>query len=195
MNDWRLRMDECGFSICETLGGGQAQCSIPRAALPFDLLWRDKSAAGPKSNRGVKLPPHRKHLMRRAHVAGRSPRCRYVTLERIIHHHAVGIKSPSEGANGALHTLDPAVRQAVAVPLVVKGNNLFLQDAIQILAIAELVASGDSVASHRVPRQGAFSRIAGPAKWRALPLRERSRASRRPVARSRERSHGAKKES
>src|SRR5208283_3469729 len=63
----------------------------------------------------------------------------YVALERVVHHHPVGVKSPSEGADGALHALDPAVRQAVAVTLVVKRNNLFPKHPIQVLAVAGVV--------------------------------------------------------
>ena len=48
-----------------------------------------------------------------AHVAGGSAGRRDVALRGVIHDHAVGVEAPSEGADGALHALDPAARQAV----------------------------------------------------------------------------------
>src|SRR5208282_3572999 len=46
-----------------------------------------------------------------------------VALERVIHHHAIGIEAPAKGADGALHALDPAAWKAVAIALIVERDH------------------------------------------------------------------------
>src|SRR6267154_486564 len=64
-----------------------------------------------------------------------------VTLERVIHHHAVGVESPAESPDRTLHALDPFARQTVGIASIVERDNLFEQHAKQILAIARVMNS------------------------------------------------------
>src|SRR5580704_10180355 len=70
------------------------------------------------------------------HVARGASRSGHVTFHCVIHDHAVGVEAPSERANCALHALDPAAGQSVAVTVIVKRDNHLAQGAIQILAVA-----------------------------------------------------------
>src|ERR1700692_2434740 len=74
-----------------------------------------------------------------SHIAGGAAGGWNVTFHRVVHHHAVGVESPSECADGALHALDPASRQAVPIAMIEKRNNFLAQNAIQILSIALIV--------------------------------------------------------
>ena len=58
-------------------------------------------------------------------TAGRCSRRGNVALQRVIHHHAVGVKSPTERSNGPLHAFDPAARQSIVVSLVVERDDFF----------------------------------------------------------------------
>src|SRR5581483_7110567 len=75
----------------------------------------------------------------RTHVAGRTTRCRNIAFQSVIHHHAIGVEAPAQGADGALHALDPAARQTIMVAMVVEGNHLFAQHAVQVFPIAGVV--------------------------------------------------------
>src|SRR5688572_7365562 len=74
-----------------------------------------------------------------AHVAGSSTGCRYVALLRVVHHHAVGVESPAEGADGTFHAADPAAWQPVFVAFVIERDDLFFQNAVKIVAIAHVM--------------------------------------------------------
>src|ERR1017187_3850841 len=63
-------------------------------------------------------------------------RCWNIALERVVHHHAIGIEPPAQGTNRPLHAFDPAPRQPVAIAMVVERNHLFAQHAHQVFAIA-----------------------------------------------------------
>src|SRR5258708_5420363 len=79
------------------------------------------------------------YLKRSPHFARKASRGRDVTAQGIVHHHAVGIEAPPQGANGALHPLDPSAWQAVAISLIIQGDYFVGQDAIEIFAIAGIV--------------------------------------------------------
>src|SRR5271169_528404 len=78
----------------------------------------------------------------RSHLTGGSARSGQVAFEGVVHHHAIGAESPPEGADGPLHTFDPALGKAVAIALVVKLNYLFSQRALQVFSIAGVVDAG-----------------------------------------------------
>src|SRR5208282_569155 len=92
-------------------------------------------------------------LARWANFAGGAPRRGDVALLRVIHHHSVCVEAPTQSANGALHALDPASREAVAIALVEERNQFVPQHAIQILAIAGVmyihVGVGSSCANRK----------------------------------------------
>src|ERR1700677_4717974 len=81
------------------------------------------------------LPAARTALRTRAHVARSAARRGDVTLQGIVHNHAVGVEPPAESANGALHALNPAARQTIHIALVVEGNHFLSQDPVEILAV------------------------------------------------------------
>src|ERR1035437_9489956 len=62
-----------------------------------------------------------------------------VALEGVVHDHAVGGEAPAEGADGALHALDPATREAVLVALVEERDEFVVEDAVEVLAVAGVV--------------------------------------------------------
>ena len=74
-----------------------------------------------------------------AHVAGGAAGGGHVALRRVIHHHAVGIEAPAEGADGALHALDPAAGKAVTIALVIEGNHFVGKRAIKVFAVARIL--------------------------------------------------------
>src|ERR1700730_17736848 len=74
-----------------------------------------------------------------AEIAGHASSRRYIAFQGVIHHHAIGVEAPAQGPDGALHALDPAAREAVAVAVVVERNHFFAQDAVQIFSIAIVV--------------------------------------------------------
>src|ERR1700730_2656050 len=74
-----------------------------------------------------------------AEIAGHASSRRYIAFQGIIHHHAIGVEAPAQGPDGALHALDPAAREAVAVAVVVERNHFFAQHAVQIVSIAIIV--------------------------------------------------------
>src|SRR5580692_3358226 len=84
-----------------------------------------------------------------SHVTGCAPGRGHVTLQGVIHHHAIGIEAPAKGADGSLHALDPAARQAVTITLVVQRNHFVPERAVQILPVARVVDAHVSVRSPR----------------------------------------------
>ena len=64
---------------------------------------------------------------------------RNVALGRVIHHHAIGVEAPAEGADGALHALDPAARKAVAIALIVERDHFVTKNPYQVFPIAGVV--------------------------------------------------------
>jgi hypothetical protein len=75
----------------------------------------------------------------RPNLARSSARRGNVALQRVIHHHAVGVEAPAQRANRPLHALDPAPRQPVAVAVVVERNHFVVQNAIEVFAVAAVV--------------------------------------------------------
>src|SRR5215469_16746603 len=96
-------------ALDENTTSGTCRPIRPRPALRALPLWPD--IAGGASGRGD------------------------VALQRVIHHHAIGVEAPAQGADGTLHAPDPATRKAVTVALVEQGNHLVVQGAVEILAI------------------------------------------------------------
>src|SRR5882762_4402949 len=72
-------------------------------------------------------------------VARRAAGGRNIALERVIHHHAIRIETPAEGADGTLHALDPAARQAVAIALIVQRDHFFTKNSHQVFPVARVV--------------------------------------------------------
>src|ERR1700689_4193681 len=87
--------------------------------------------------------PSKSGLARRATGRG------YVAFRRVIHHHTIGIEAPAEGADGSLHALDPAARQAVTITLVEQWNHFFAKSAVQILTITRVMDAHAGVRSAR----------------------------------------------
>src|SRR5208282_2393342 len=65
--------------------------------------------------------------------------CWNVALQRVIHHHAIGVEAPAQRADGAFHALDPSARKAVAITLIVERNHLFAKHSQQVVPIAGVV--------------------------------------------------------
>src|SRR5580704_9231751 len=84
-----------------------------------------RTARAPKNSSSSSMRP----LPTGPDLAGCSAGGRDVTLLRVIHHHAIGVKAPAECADGALHPLDPAPRKAVAVALVVQRDHFLPQSS------------------------------------------------------------------
>src|SRR5277367_419935 len=78
-------------------------------------------------------------LTRRSDFARRPSGRRDVTLQRVIHDHAIGIEAPSQRADGPLHALDPSPRQAVLVTLIVKRNEFVTKHAVQVVAVTAVM--------------------------------------------------------
>src|SRR3569833_202105 len=79
-----------------------------------------------------RLPPPR-------HVAGGAAGGGDVALPGVVHDHAVGVEAPSQGADCALHALDPAVRKAVGIALVVERDDFVAKYTIEIVTVAAVV--------------------------------------------------------
>src|SRR5678815_5380534 len=69
------------------------------------------------SNKGQNSPSL--PLLNGPHVAGSPTRSRDIALERVVHHHSVGVEAPAQGSDGSFHPSNPAARQPVLVPLIV----------------------------------------------------------------------------
>ena len=78
-------------------------------------------------------------LRQSPHFARRATRRRNIATLRVVHHHPVGIKAPSQRPDRPLHALDPASRQPIAIPAVVERNHLVQQHAVKRIAIAAVV--------------------------------------------------------
>ena len=98
-----------------------------------------------RGGRGVR--PYTSGLRVRTHVAGGAPGCRDVALRGVIHDHAIGVETPAQGADGAFHALDPAPGQAVAITVVVQGDDFVLEGPEQILSVAGIVNAHVGVSS------------------------------------------------
>jgi len=64
---------------------------------------------------------------------------RDVTLRRVVHYHAVGVETPAQGADGALHALDPASGQTVVVALVVERDHFIAEGALEGFRVLGIV--------------------------------------------------------
>src|SRR5271154_5584334 len=78
-------------------------------------------------------------LARRSDFARRASGRRNVTLQRVIHHHAIGIEPPAQRPDGPLHAFDPSPRQAVLVTLIVERNKFVTEHAVQVVAVAAVM--------------------------------------------------------
>src|SRR5215469_1599037 len=75
----------------------------------------------------------------RAHLARGAACGRQVALSRVIHDHAIRVKTPAERADGALHALDPAAGQTVLVALIIKRDDFFAENASKIFGVARVM--------------------------------------------------------
>jgi len=73
-------------------------------------------------------------------------RSQNVALQRVVHHQAIGVESPAQGADRPLHALDPPPRKAIAISLVIQWNHFFVKHSQQVFSIAGIV-----------PTEGKFS--------------------------------------
>src|SRR5712691_7195075 len=74
-----------------------------------------------------------------SHVTRRASRRGDVAFQGVIHHHAIGIKPPTEAPDGSLHALDPAAGQTILVPPIVQRNYFIPKNPVQILAVPGVV--------------------------------------------------------
>src|SRR5438093_6244749 len=77
----------------------------------------------------------------------RSTGCGHIAMQRVIHHHAIGIEAPAERADCSLHALDPAARNAVLIALIVERNDFVAKDSIKVAGISSVVNIGPRVSS------------------------------------------------
>src|ERR1700732_5236788 len=76
-----------------------------------------------------------------AEIAGHASSRRYIAFQGVIHHHAIGVEAPAQGPDGALHALDPAAREAVAVAVGAERNHFFVHEPVQLISIGNIVTS------------------------------------------------------
>src|SRR5882724_3695515 len=86
-------------------------------------------------------------------VAGHAARSGNVALQRVVHHHTVGVEEPSQSADGAFHALDPTTGKAVAIALVVERNHFVVKRPQQIFAVTSVVDVDVGVSSTGADRE------------------------------------------
>jgi hypothetical protein len=80
-----------------------------------------------------------------------------VALEHVVHDLPVCAEAPAEGPDGALHTGDPASRQAVAITVVVARHHLVAEDLDERFSVTGVVDLGYGVGLARADRKAVRS--------------------------------------
>ena len=70
------------------------------------------------------------------HVAAETTCGWHVGQSRVVHHHAVAAKPPSEGADAVHHHLDPLARQTISIAIVEGWNHSLLKRIVEVFSIA-----------------------------------------------------------
>src|SRR5579863_5004329 len=83
----------------------------------------------------------------RSHIAGSPAGGWDVAFRGVIHHHAIGVEPPAEGADGTLHAFDPAAGQTVVIALVVERDHFFAKGAHQVFSVSGIVNGHAGVSS------------------------------------------------
>ena len=71
---------------------------------------------------------------RRRHRARQAAGSGDVAAFHIVHHHAVGVESPAEGADAAFHSLDPRLRDIVTIAVEVQRDDFVVENANEVFA-------------------------------------------------------------